>query len=1061
METIGLVTQAEFVLRTRQVYVNVMLQPKPVTDTVTDSGIGLVPPDSARRDPLASFLTAGRVLAVLGAAGSGKTTLARYTALELAERRWWRRGLLPVLLYLRDHAEAIQAGQTESLARIAAAAPWLDDAVPAEWLERRLARGRCVVLLDGLDEVADAGQRSRVVQWVEEQISRYPGNAFVVTSRPLGYEANRLTRADVLQVQRFTSAQIRAFLHAWYRAIERRSRDADAEEIDRIAAQAADDLFHRVGGRPSLYDLAANPLLLTMIANVHRYRSSLPGSRAALYEEVCQVLLHRRQEAKNLPDAELENLSGERKERIVQELAWHMMRQNLRDISVDRAARAIRLVLRRTAPDVTPEAFLAHVRRSGLLLEHQHGRYGFAHLTLQEYLAAALVPDHASRRQILVDKVNDPWWRETTLLWAARADAGPVVEACLAARTITALSLAYACASEARELDPALRTELDRLLTVAPSDPDEIRLLDGVAAARALENTYTIDDNGTLICARPVPDDLWARYARAVNLQTVTGNPLSGDIDKFLIWLSNLFSDGTRYRLPEPAEARQALGSGRYSGAAPILYAADGDVHSQGQACFIFAEPARHPHEPTRDQIDGYPALIIEHIQLILRFLAPYSDVPLPHLLAYAAPRDRGNPAHQLLYIIDLAYELACALSQYRCLISERTLGRGQVLSWNPARSLESARELANDLHRARGFTDPAVESVLDEVFDLVLQVDSAGFPADVITLNQALGRAIVVVLNLAPTSTSARGMHISLLPMLDRIGELALAFARDVPGARGPGHIDALGDLLRDLLAYDADARGLGRALTFELTQKDNIHPFITRLSDAEVARASLDEVIYRELYLRLPALDYCMTLGLRPAREIAAARAMSRGVDLACDLAIARLPAAGAVWPPEADTVMGLAKACDQLARHFTKPSFEKRSIPKNRRSESITAHAQEPFQHHLDIVATSSPADDPIKALTYARDLARHSSSEVSEALISTAQGFARPLQDRNRPTRQSDLVPAVTCLLAALTLDEVTPEPEMSRLLRGAVCALIALTPDTPGRSERAQLVLVRS
>jgi len=86
METIGLVTQAEYVLRTRQVYVHVTLQPRPVTETVPDGGVGGVAaaPVGVRK-PLAP----GNVLTVLGAAGSGKTTLVRYTALTMAEQRWW------------------------------------------------------------------------------------------------------------------------------------------------------------------------------------------------------------------------------------------------------------------------------------------------------------------------------------------------------------------------------------------------------------------------------------------------------------------------------------------------------------------------------------------------------------------------------------------------------------------------------------------------------------------------------------------------------------------------------------------------------------------------------------------------------------------------------------------------------------------------------------------------------------------------------------------------------------------------------------------------------------
>jgi hypothetical protein len=438
METIGLVTQAEYVLRTRQVYVDVALQPRPVTETVPDGGVGGVPAAPAGvRKPLASFLTPGNVLAVLGAAGSGKTTMVRYTALQMAEqRRWpwqagfWRPRRIPLLLYLRDHAQTILAEQPQNLAAIGAAAPWLEGAVTERWLQRRLGRGRCVVLLDGLDEVAGARERAAVVGWVNTQIRRYPGNTMVVTSRPLGYEANRVAQADVLQVQRFTHPQIAEFLSAWFQAIEHRARQgADPGEIDRIAARGAGDLVRRITVMPALLDLAANPLLLTMIANVHRYRGSLPGSRADLYAEMCQVLLHRRQEAKNLaaPHPALDELGGDAKERLMRRLAWKMMLQHQRDIPFADAEAAIGALPhpRKSGPRLTAQVFLDHARRSGLLLEHKPGHYGFAHLSLQEFLAATHVPGDDHRRRVLIDQVSDPWWQETILLWAARSDASP------------------------------------------------------------------------------------------------------------------------------------------------------------------------------------------------------------------------------------------------------------------------------------------------------------------------------------------------------------------------------------------------------------------------------------------------------------------------------------------------------------------------------------------------------------------------------------------------------------------------------------------------------------
>ncbi|GII94001.1 hypothetical protein [Sinosporangium siamense] len=66
METIGVVTQGEFVLRMRQVYVDVVLQPRPAQETAGDSGIGTLLREAetpGERRPLASF-PAWTVLAV-------------------------------------------------------------------------------------------------------------------------------------------------------------------------------------------------------------------------------------------------------------------------------------------------------------------------------------------------------------------------------------------------------------------------------------------------------------------------------------------------------------------------------------------------------------------------------------------------------------------------------------------------------------------------------------------------------------------------------------------------------------------------------------------------------------------------------------------------------------------------------------------------------------------------------------------------------------------------------------------------------------------------------------
>ncbi|GAA3231261.1 NACHT domain-containing protein [Actinocorallia longicatena] len=555
VDTVGIATSSEFTPLMRHVYVDVALRRRPVQDAAHAEFVGREQGTVERRK-LESFFGEGRVLAVLGGPGSGKTTMVRHTALSLCSGR----GRLPILVYLRDHAALILGDEPAELEDVAVAAAWLDGRVPAAWVRGELDHGRCVVLLDGLDEVSDEAGRKRVSRWVNRQIQRYPGNDFVLTSRPHGYQANPVPAAEVLQVQRFTGEQISEFLRYWYYEMKSRGLNERGPSVRAVSDREAADLLDRIRAQSSLYDLASNPLLLTMIANVHRYRGKLPGSRAELYAEMCDVLIHRRQEAKDLTDAT--GLRGSQKVRVIRHLALHMMRGELKSITFGAARSAVRQRLRQVSADVTPEVFLDEIRKSGLLVEREYGHYAFAHLTLQEYLAAAQIREQPGPHlRHLVGNVNDPWWRETTLLWAADSDATPVIEACLSADTVRALALAFDCADESSEIDPHVRDHLNAILAQTDSVSDERRrLVLGVHATRALKDVITLG-NGTTICTAPVSVHLYDLFRTDVLRHSglrMRELPSSGgavvgaapqERARFLDWLNRL-SDDERFGLP-------------------------------------------------------------------------------------------------------------------------------------------------------------------------------------------------------------------------------------------------------------------------------------------------------------------------------------------------------------------------------------------------------------------------------------------------------------------------------------------------------------------------------
>lgn len=623
-----------------EVFVDVCLTPRPLHEAAQEgpaaparSAARVAADDSARRS-IGDFIgkEAGSVVAVIGAPGTGKTTLLKRLALQRSPQR----RDLPVLLLLRDHAAAIAANPRTSLPEVIRASlnAGITSGEPPGWLEQQLDRGRCLVLLDGLDEVANQDERHAVSRWVERQIASYDRNDFVLTSRPHGYAGAPVSGARVLAVQRLTEEQIHTFVHRWYRTTVRQHRDEkDAELAERVRAQA-DDLLARLRDRPALLELAVNPMLLTMIVNVHRHHEPIPDSRADLYEEICKVLLWRRRERQGVrADASAGGgrgaAGGRQTATALRDLAFAMMRACKRDISEDEAETLLHPVLKQLAVTDEPADFLASAVASGLLVERDVGVYGFAHLTLQSYLAAR----HIETKQltgVLCDAVDDDWWRDTTLLFATRVDPAPVIEACLASGTTNALALAFDCEEVADVFDPTVKARLlaERSRALTEPDPARRRLFTAVTVVRWLRESFQLTPH-VQVSARAVPENIWQLFRHPEGLPVSPATGLSPDPSPdpssapsadlpavgvpgpraadFVRWVNGLLPDGPGYRLPTPEEAAdQAF---RLTSRSPehTVWCAGPDPDAPDGPELHVPDGAAHPWAAALPSADGWP----------------------------------------------------------------------------------------------------------------------------------------------------------------------------------------------------------------------------------------------------------------------------------------------------------------------------------------------------------------------------------------------------------------------------------------------------------------------
>jgi energy-coupling factor transporter ATP-binding protein EcfA2 len=474
----GLGTQGIHTLQMEQVFVDLGIVPQPAHRASVDpfGRRDRVIPN--QRYSIAELLQKIDItfqsIVILGPPGSGKTTLLKHMTLILASNQLPRKyHRIPVLLFLREHADTIRAKPDILLLEVikaGLASPSYSGTL--HWIGPKLRRGKCVVLLDGLDEIADPTTRRTVASWIDRQIQTYNLARFFVTSRPFGYKANPLEQVSVFEARPFTGAQIKQFVKNWYLANEIMAAGGRKDPgVVMLANDGASDLIARLNKAWDLAELAVNPLLLTMIATVHRFRSSLPGKRVALYSEMCDVFLGNRQRAKGMNSDET-GLEPKQKRRVLEPLAHEMMNRKTREIGRTDAVEIIKHTLAGVTNKLTPNQFLSNIENfSGVLLERENGVYSFAHLTFQEFLSASHIRSQQLESEV-IKHINESWWHEVLRLYCAEGDATPIIEACLSSRepTIEALTLAAGCMEEAFEVRPDLRHKLEAVLEEAHAD---------------------------------------------------------------------------------------------------------------------------------------------------------------------------------------------------------------------------------------------------------------------------------------------------------------------------------------------------------------------------------------------------------------------------------------------------------------------------------------------------------------------------------------------------------------------------------------------------------------
>ncbi|MER7183083.1 NACHT domain-containing protein [Streptomyces hyaluromycini] len=400
-----------------------------------------------------------------GDAGSGKTTLVQWLAVSAAHSGERIAYVLPLRTLIR--AGALPAPAAFLTAVSCPLTP------PEGWTERVLTAGRALVLVDGLDEIP-APDRHRTRDWLLALIRAFPGNSWLLTSRPTAVRPDWLATEGFreLALAPMRRPDVATFVHRWHTAAR--------------APQLEGPLLESLQTKRDLARLATNPLMCGLICALHRERRGyLPTGRKELYDSALTMLLARRDRERGMGTVDEVELGEEAQLELLQRLAYALVLSGRTEMDVETAESIVERCLPSIAlPDRqadAPTVLRTLLLRSGLVRQPAVGVLDFVHRTFQDYLGARYAVEEG-HLDVLASHADDTQWEDVIRMAMAHArprERAWLLRQLLAGEKPRLTLLALACLEHATALDPGVRAEVESRAAalIPPRTKEDSKLL--------------------------------------------------------------------------------------------------------------------------------------------------------------------------------------------------------------------------------------------------------------------------------------------------------------------------------------------------------------------------------------------------------------------------------------------------------------------------------------------------------------------------------------------------------------------------------------------------------
>ena len=334
---------------------------------------------------------------ILGEAGSGKSTALRRLAYSIAEKSLAAERDEDVEIPIFIRAVDISKDRQKIIDVCTLETKIISNSGKPCFAVDDLIRGKIVILVDALDEIANDEERKHVLISLKEFNGQYPLCKVILTSRDYSFVREHTELA--------TYRNYRLSPINWEQTDKIIKRVHSGKSLSK---ETIKEMLRRL---QEVHGMDLNPLLITVFVAISDYaKSDIPANITELFKKYTEMMLGRWDSSKGLA----QQYHAPLKDFLLQKLAYEMHRRRVTSIGIAECKKIFSFELedrglKQTNIDQLVDEMLY---RSGLF--HFVGdQVEFRHLLIQEFFAGRGI----TASDILQSIISDEWWQKAIVFY--------------------------------------------------------------------------------------------------------------------------------------------------------------------------------------------------------------------------------------------------------------------------------------------------------------------------------------------------------------------------------------------------------------------------------------------------------------------------------------------------------------------------------------------------------------------------------------------------------------------------------------------------------------------